>query len=249
MNLNELVPAIEFDGDQKALDELHKHLEPASSSATVKCFFRDLDSELVKLINQSYGVVGCVAWLTHPDVLQALAEKELVSIIVQKEDFLRPDTEDWSAQKLRSMYGGLKSNLSDFHRVVFPNVNYCSGISSDPIRILGNVNSDKLPAFPRMHHKFLVFCEGGEDYVYNSKDCTPDSICGVEPYLYPLAVWTGSFNITKNAGMSLENAVLITGSEAVNQYFNEWRRVWMLSHSIDNWHLDPWEPSEHRIGS
>jgi hypothetical protein len=243
-NLNDLVPTVqEEDWYRQALGRYQEHLAPVEVSAKVKCFFRELDKELIKLIDESYGVVGCVAWLTHPEVLDALSKKDLVSIVVQKEDFLRPDSGSWSAQRMMEMYGRLKSNIADFHYDVFDNVNRLSSISCDPIRWLGNLNTDKAPAFPRMHHKFLVFCKRGFCPYSDDEDS------GGQELLDPCAVWTGSFNVTKNAGQSIENAVLITESEAVYSYFNEWRRVWLLSHSIDDWHLDQWEPNEHRIGS
>ena len=46
---------------------------------------------LIGLMRQYEAAVGCVAWLTHFDILDAMARLKTVSIVVQKEDFLRPD--------------------------------------------------------------------------------------------------------------------------------------------------------------
>jgi hypothetical protein len=262
-----------------------KHLEPEEHHAKVKCFFNDLDKELLYLIEQHDSVVGCVAWLTHPEILEELALKKLVSIIVQKEDFLRPDGDNWSKSKLLSLYANLKSNLGDLSErskcgsgsdpiVYSPLGGWINhdpdrpeldrSVSSEPIRILGDLNTRKLSAFPRMHHKFLVFCKQEHRVCARSKRCsgfnqyrvfagTEKDILeseyvvasGIE--LVPYAVWTGSFNITKNAANSIENAVLITDSNAVQSYFDEWRRIFLLSRSIKDWDKSAWEPSEHVI--
>lgn len=108
----------------------------------------------------------------------------------------------------------------------------------DPIRCCGNYNRDKNPAFPRMHHKFLVFCDVDEiDY---SKEGTPKPV-------HPTKVWTGSFNLTKNAGMSLENAVILTDPALINAYYQEWGWVLSLSEPL-NWETD-WLTPEFRIGT
>jgi len=62
-----------------------------------------------------------------------------------------------------------------------------------------------------MHNKFLIFAK-----VEESKEEH-----GVEVVI-PYAVWTGSFNLTKNATMSLENALYITDEEIVKVYFEKY---------------------------
>ena len=114
-------------------------------------------------------------------------------------------------------------------------------VASDPIiqpvRCIGNHNRDKKPAFPRRHNKFLVFCdthETGADLDYD---------CVVRPY----AVWTGSFNFTRNAAMSLENALVLTDSSVVTAYFKEWGRILAVSELLD-WKSEWCEP-QWRIGT
>src|ERR1700752_462379 len=76
-------------------------------SKNVEVFFRTLEGELVKRIEESRVVVGCVAWLTSEPILRALRKPEIVCIVVQKEDFLRSDncgisSREW-AKKLRGL--------------------------------------------------------------------------------------------------------------------------------------------------
>ena len=97
------------------------------------------------------------------------------------------------------------------------------------IRCFGNHNKDKKPAFPRMHNKFLIFCKEKSGI-----------IC-------PYAVWTGSFNLTMNAGNSLENGLYITKKEIVYKYYKEYAQICAISEKLD-WESDWCEP-QWRIGS
>ena len=80
---------------------------------------------------------------------------------------------------------------------------------------MGHYNSEKSPAFPRMHNKFLVFCT-----------CTDQ---GITPY----AVWTGSYNFSYNSGNSLENAVYIRDEDIAKRYYDEWAWIFGLSEELD----------------
>jgi hypothetical protein len=102
---------------------------------------------------------------------------------------------------------------------------------------VGNHNREKKPAFPRMHNKFLVFC--------NASESTSDLDYRFE--VKPHTVWTGSFNLTRNAAMSLENALAITDPTVVQAYFREWEQVLALSEPLD-WSSDWCEP-EWRVGT
>lgn len=209
------------------------------SEAGVTVYFRNLENSLIKHIENSDAVFGAVAWLTNDAILEALSKLSAVSIIVQKEDFLRPDTggkSDWK-KYLRGKYSKLQCYLG---RYSFPNIlgrmSICSDPTLDPIRCVGNHNRDKKPAFPRMHNKFLVFAK----VVASGDDFEADRI---EPY----AVWTGSFNLTKNATNSLENALYITDPMIVKAYFDEYAQIAAISEPLD-WTSD-WAVPEWRIGT
>jgi phosphatidylserine/phosphatidylglycerophosphate/cardiolipin synthase-like enzyme len=92
-----------------------------------------------------------------------------------------------------------------------------------------------------MHNKFLVFCnltEGKTDEQF------PDTTV---PTIVPQSVWTGSFNLTKNATMSFENAVLLVGNSVAGAYFNEWAQILALSEPLD-WRSEWMEP-EWKVGT
>jgi hypothetical protein len=68
---------------------------------------------------------------------------------------------------------------------------------------------------PRLHHKFLIIeRENG------------------------IGIWTGSFNITLNASLSLENAIYSEDPDLVTAYIQEFMQVLCLSSELN----DNWEP-------
>ncbi len=211
---------------------------------SVETYFRDIESKLIdKILDYKDDlIVGCVAWLTSFKILEALSKCRNVQIIVQKEDFLRPDLNtqnqnDWKTN-LREKYSNVKCNFTR-HEFMPPmsSLSYCGDPTVDAVRCVGNHNSVKTPAFPRMHNKFLVFCrvvDIQERYSYKAT-----------------SVWTGSFNLTQNAVYSLENAICLNDSTGenpiINSYLKEHHQIFCLSENLD-WTTD-WIEPEFRIGS
>ena len=195
-------------------------------SEDIDVHFVNLAEQLVASIIQHDVAIGCVAWLTNRPVLRALSQCKAVSILVQKEDFLRPDSGNgWSAHELRELY----RSLPCFDRISAEALyNYASDPTTDAVRCVG-VAADRSVTPPRMHHKFLVLC--------NDRDGTYE----------PSAVWTGSFNFTHNATQSLENALVIRRPEIARVYMQEWRTLLGLSEPL-NWSSQYVEP-DFRIGT
>lgn len=209
-------------------------MRASATSGVVSCVFTDLEARMVDEIGRYPMIVGCMAWLTNENVLKALAAKEWVQIVVQKEDFLRPDSGKWSERRLRALYEGLRFQARwDFDL----NYNTSGDDSMGAVRCAGvSYGREKTP--PRMHHKFLVLCDvetlaGGEDCMV------------VKPI--PRAVWSGSFNATHNGSRSLENALIIRDEQIAKAYFNEWKVVLGLSEPL-NWAERYMQP-EYRIGT
>ena len=228
-DLNSLEPNDDCGGSSKS------NRDNSVVSGPVRAYFRDLPARLVAHIGEADAVLGCVAWLTHPAILDALNKKS-VSIVLQKEDFLRPDMgvgNNWK-RELRARYERLECLSS---RYAFKNMvgglSYGGDPTIDAVRCVGNFNREKSPAFPRMHNKFLIFCHLESD--------------GHEPVPVPYAVWTGSFNLTFNAANSLENAVYMEDPAIVAAYFQEFGQIMALSEPLD-WESD-WSAPEWRIGS
>jgi len=228
-------------------------VEPPIPSVTVgndpklRVHLRDLDYYVESYIERAPLVLGCVAWLTHYGLLDALARTS-AAIVVQKEDFLRPDewpvSSAWKAT-LRQKYEAIHPRQD---RYDFPGLISSLSTSGDPgmegVRCVGNYNRDKRPAFPRMHHKFLVFCR-------TEVITEPPMWEGEQPYehetVIPYAVWTGSFNFTQNAVRSLENAIFTTDPQIVQAYYDEFSHIYSVSEPLD-WTSD-WSAPDLRIGT
>lgn len=208
-----------------------------SDSCEVEVCFRNLEDRLIQEIQKYDYIAGCVAWFTSYPVLTALGDKE-TSIVIQKEDFLRPDSSRNHNLKLRRAYSRLKCNLL---RYSLPGVGSQLSVASDPsmapVRCVGNHNRTRQPAWPRMHNKFLVFCdvESGDD------DTSGNEV------LVPRAVWTGSFNVTDNANNSFENAVIISSEAVADAYLKEFAQIYALSEELD-WESD-WVAPQYRLGT
>lgn len=223
-----------------------------TTDTKVDVYFRDMEYHLIERIKKYKCVVGCVAWLTNEPILKALANLKFVSIVVQKEDFLRPDSNNGygSGQKLRNLY----SQIPRFDRFNLPGIPGDLSVCSNPfdifpIRCAGIYQSDKRIVHPRMHHKFLVFCEQVpccEDREQNLNPMDEDYNNPHWSYC-PKEVWTGSFNFTANGTQSLENAVVISSKEVAWSYYQEWAQVLGISEPLD-WDR-PWVDPEWRIGT
>jgi len=237
VDLNKSLISVENSGCIEPL----KNLNCASKNGDIEVYFKNIEEELIKKINNADIILGCVAWFTNEKILRALAKKDGVSIIVQKEDFLRPDIgkqDNWRYH-LNDLYCSLKG-LCRYDEGLNGSTICCMSSAGDPaldpIRCVGNHNSDKKPAFPRMHNKFIIFCVK-----------IPSSGDFEENNYFKYAVWTGSFNFTKNASNSFENALYVTDQNIVNAYFEEYGQIAALSEPL-NWEHD-WIEPEFRIGT
>ncbi|MBI4488795.1 MAG: hypothetical protein HY694_06885 [Deltaproteobacteria bacterium] len=212
-----------------------------AEGVTLEVYFRNLEDHVVEHIRDADAIVGCVAWLTSPRILGALASVQRgVSIIVQKEEFLRPDlgvrnSDKWR-QYLRSRYAALRSLECWPDTLNMVTDALIEDMRIEPIRCAGMVR-EGYPAQPRMHHKFLVFCKR------KSAPRKPVDKEEVTDWPKPYAVWTGSFNFTNNGNHSLENAVFIEDQSVAQRYYEEWQNVAWLSESLDwtsRWVVQEW---------
>jgi len=232
-NMNSLcIPTDDYDYSEPLTD-----YGAVSADGGVEVVFKDLPRALIKTMHQYEAGVGCVAWLTHFDILDAMARLKTVSIVVQKEDFLRPDMgmpSNWK-DLLRAKYNALPGDLRWSHTWDgVGGLSYCGDPTLDGVRCVGNYNSEKSPAFPRAHHKFMVFGD-----IQQRTSANTDFV--------PRVVWTGSFNFTVNATNSFENAVILRDPAIVNAFYQEWGQMVALSEPLD-W-TSEWVAPEFRIGS
>lgn len=82
-------------------------------------------------------------------------------------------------------------------------------LSKAPVRVIGDCSRGSFTGL--MHHKFLIRLDRGR----------------------PVAVWTGSFNLTTGAAGNLENAVEIHDKAVAREFFHEFERLWDVAEPID----------------
>lgn len=231
-----------------------------------KVIFRDHVTHLISLIEEfgtARGFILCaVAWFTNADILDALIRAKrrgcTVIVIVQKEDFLRPDsltTQNTFYNTLRRKYRALgqikidvqcgpchidellsfsKSLCEGYLHFDYPHGNPEHRISiTDAVRCLGNYNADNNPSHPRMHNKFVVF--GKVVYDDDDDDIPDDERMGPpSPQIISQCVWTGSFNFSKASTESFENVVVLRGKEVAEMYRIEFARMFLITEPL-NW--------------
>jgi phosphatidylserine/phosphatidylglycerophosphate/cardiolipin synthase-like enzyme len=219
--------------------------------------FRNLQERLCELIRshaencaEEGFIVGAVAWLSNSKILEALGFAHshgcLVMLVIQKEDFLRPESSEgydsW-VKRIRKQYAALGENVdTDWSSWAEKVLMFGSDTgffgerpsgqfwwndsgdfpSCDAVRCVGNHNAKKEPSFPRMHNKFLVF---GKFVESSERHGDVDAV--------PLFVWTGSFNCSAAAERSFENALILHDKELALRYAQEFSMLFLLSEPLD----------------
>lgn len=198
-----------------------------TAPARVEAMFFDLRSRLIQEIELADAIVGCVAWLTDGPILAALAKVPYgVQIVVQKEDFLRPDSPGVGRVDIRRMYEALPRFEMYCMPGIASSLNACCPGNSAPVRCIGAVQESRRNAIARSHHKFCVFLKRVE----RRNEYYTEEVYDV---FVPNRVWTGSFNWTWNASRSLENAVLIDSPKIAERFALEWSKAYAVSEALD----------------
>lgn len=214
-----------------SLSENHYTLEASSS---VEVHFQNLGETLVYQIDmrlQGDLILAAVAWLTSVPILEALDRARtrgcVVLVLVQKEGWLRGGKTVF-ARNNRARYDRLgsyntKKELEPIlNRFYSPGRNWSfgekraiAGHDVGAVRCIADeVLSEK--SARRMHHKFVAFVQNHGDGMYT-----------------PNRVWTGSYNFSYAAEVSLENAVLIHSQSVAAAYVREFVMTFLHSEPLD----------------
>lgn len=225
-DLNNITPSFK---EASTFDWAHRHRDAETKKpGSVITHFGDLKPALLRFIEGSDAIVGCIAWITSSEMVDVLSQRP-VALIVNKEPFLKPNGKTSAARQratLARLQGGLRRR--DFPEPL--NRMFQSRTDTiDAVRCVGHTGA-RVQNAPLMHHKFAVRLTNGK----------------------PTAVWTGSFNWTVNASSSIENAVEIHDPNVAAQYLAEFARVASLSEPLDylsssvkpQWHLGTTQEKE-----
>lgn len=230
MNLNEVL--VNCDGTVIKQSDF----STSGCNNDIEVYFKNIEKVIIDKIKKYKYVVGCIAWLTNENILKELAKKEECLIIVQDEDFLRPDIDfdgnmkSWK-NKIFKLYNNIKK--IDTTCLVPIGINILSTVKTG-IRRCGMLNTDKKPAFPRMHNKFIIVFN--DAYIYDEKEeMLPDPVIEGE-------VITGSYNYTENSNNSLENIVCIKDNNIISAYYKQFGEIAIMSVPL-KWSKE-WKPSK-----
>lgn len=147
------------------------------ASNTPHVYFNQICQRLVEHIEESEVVLGCVAWITHSDVLEALSRKRCCIIIQQ---------EDWSVEYRKTWYQQYQTltpvEINDLRKVC-PQLRNLKNYVNTAIRTVNLPQTGKQQ--PRMHHKFLImFKKTGVGIWTGSFNITQNACQSLENAMY-----------------------------------------------------------------
>ena len=191
---------------------------PVKTHSNVECHFRNLQQVLLGEIERADIVLGCVAWISDPLVLESLNKRSTALILDSKVNRM--------GKKLKGLYEQLReTNKEPIYRFLREGNNsgqyLCNtDINNKPVEGSYSENWNfegglyAVDGFYRyMHHKFLILIR-----------IVGECPCGKR--IYSPSVWTGSFNFTKNASNGLENAVVIRDNYISASYLCEFLEIY-----------------------
>jgi phosphatidylserine/phosphatidylglycerophosphate/cardiolipin synthase-like enzyme len=166
----------------------------------VQPHFENIESVVIEYINSASYVIGCIAWLTNMNVIDALTRLKGVKIIVNKEEYLHPDMnggQKYWHSKLRHKYNSIPDLFAAHPEIdsKFTTFTKITNRNDGAIMTCGVIN-----CYSKLHHKFMVF--------FNEE-------------MNPIGIWTGSYNFSDNSNYSLENGVYITDKITIDEYIKE----------------------------
>ena len=184
-----------------------------ASSSDVEVVLRNLKQRLLDFIKDSSLVCGCVAWMSDDDIIFEMGGKGL-GVVIQRDSFNESLMRSYSlipCPRLLLNQSKILSIVFDFNDQSDPIVVNRLNQRLGQVRCIGyplnQLNQSSLNmGVPLMHHKFLS---------------SNFSIIGSELRVKVDAVWTGSFNFTKNGNRSLENVVIMRQAEVLRAYVDE----------------------------
>ena len=213
----------------------------------VEVVLRGIKGRFVQLLDEARRdrlvCSGVFYRLTEPDILEHLATLPS-SIVVQKENVWRT-TGDPKAQPgwrllLRGDYDAIAGSGEGnplFQRQHCPSPLGDVGLLGDQtisgIRCFGLANdggADEKSPVPILHHKFMVFSE-----LTDAGEPEPGDVTNPPGNVIwrPRILWTGSYNPTRAAARSLENAVIIRNRGVAAQFLLAWAKIMAISEPLD----------------
>lgn len=172
---------------------------------TVQIFFEDFPQHLTAWIARQEAIVGCVAWVTRPDVVEALSQKQHSSIVMRHQQM-----QDMGKSSALCLFKPAMREALSVQDLTAPpgfEARYWLYPKSPPI--MGQRKRGQFTPVSLLHHKFLV---GGR------VEGNPGQIVGKE-------VWCGSWNFTYGSEKNRDTAWVIADAAISQKFVREW---WQL---------------------
>ena len=182
------------------------------------------------LAGEATCTVTVFTYNTYKKATAVTSGKEYL-LVVQKEDFLRPDLKStltasdkatlYQAYDALKPFDGRKVPVGPFDQALYPE----KLAHLAPVRSFGYCVPTQMYRVPKMHNKFLAFLQQDASDTYQ-----------------PTSVWTGSLNFTAMSLNSLENAVVIHDPKIAEAFICEAQIIYLKGDPLDwesDW-INPW---------
>lgn len=166
--------------------------------ASVSVYFRNQKQSLIAEIEKADAVFGCIAWLTDTDLIKALVQKEVVSIVVNDFNIKNlkkikdlkdlkdlKDKKNWlKLRDLSNPSNHFYSLINNSHRTDNKKADDCleSLLHLVPTDVpTADAQQSAVTSYEKMHHKFLIFAKisfdleelnASSDYYYASANAS-----------------------------------------------------------------------------
>ena len=226
----------------------------STESGTVTVIFRNHLENLAELIQRAAAMnlacVGAIAWLTDPHILYQLT-KLRTHIIVQKEDFLRPDVDQdnpYREMLLRADYDDIKGLETRYDLPgIYSSLSFATDPTLEGVRCLGNrpepgvASPNAQQVFRVLQHRYDL---SSRLHFKGTRRTLPE--CPPTPMAAPVRVDRLVQRHHKWPQL-MGNSLIIQDVTIAQAYLDEWCQLLALSEKLD-WE-DPYVTPQWRIGT
>lgn len=217
-----------------------------SAEATVTAYFDQLEATIIKYIDASQYVIGCAAWLTNHNIIEALTKIKGVKIVINKEEYLNSKiitSNNFFYTKLREKY----DNISDMFGLPCECCNTNVGTETIHVRAC----KSKCACTHNAPIVRLNSCSTFTKFSNGQIRQKPGAIltCGIvnspskmhhkfliffDDKFETLGVWTGSYNFSSNSNSCIENGLYIRDKGTIQSYIDEFFLIYEFAEPY-NW--------------
>jgi len=212
-----------YDVYDPTVHNLCTNYSATSPCSSLRFVTRNIQTEIIVLLQQWPVFVGCHSWLSDYEILRNM-ERKSVGFCINKETtyhMVKASDKEYAAT-LMGKYNMMKRfdsmSFSSLHRNTILGKTEKTA-TTDVIRCMG-VSTHGRKENPRMHNKILILG-------ILMKNINDESLV-----FSPRVGVTGSYNLTMNARRSLENVCIIQEPTIVQSMYCEWAQIMIYSEPL-----------------